>query len=150
MEHDRLVEKSKALNKIINGNMTSIKSCSQEFINTNSDISNETGKGTLNVAMKAPISQRLAGFNDDMNRNLIVMRNNLTVLMNGIKNDINNITKLVTLNKNDKGNTNAFSTEDTGYSQHIQDGLKDKISLRSEDPFRAFDWPDRQKERNMD
>ena len=130
--------------------MTSMKSCRQEFINKNSDISNETGKGISNVAMKAPMSQRLAGVNHDMNRNFMVMRNNLTVLMNGINNDTNNIAKFVTLNENDKGNTNAFSREDIGYSQHIQDGLKDKINLRSEDSFRAFDWPDRQKVQNMD
>ena len=149
-ELDELVEKSKALTKIINGDMTLMKSCSQEFINTNSDISNETAKGILNVAIQAPMSQRLAEVNDDINRNFMVMRSNLTVLMNGINNDINNITKFVTLNENDKRNTNASSRKDLGYSQHIQGDLKDEVRLRSEDSVKVFDWSDKQKQRKMD
>ena len=149
-EHDKAIGKSMSPSKIINGNITLMKRCSQEFINTNSDILNETAKGILNVAMKAPMSKRLAGVNDEINQNLMTMKNNLTVLMNGINNDINNITKFVTLNEKDKENMNPFSRENLGYARHIQDDSKYEIDLRGEESFRTFDWSDKQKERKMD
>ena len=149
-EHDKAIGKSMSPSKIINGNITLMKRCSQEFINTNSDILNETARGILNVAMKAPMNKRLAGVNDKINQNLMTMKNNLTVLMNGINKDINNITKFVTLNEKDKENMNPFSRENLGYARHIQDDSKYEIDLRGEESFRTFDWSDKQKERKMD
>lgn len=148
-EQDKAIEKSMVSSKIINGNITLVKSCSQEFINTNSDILNETAKGILNVATKAPMSQRLAGVNDEIAPNLMTMRNNLTLLINGINNDINNITKFVTLKENDKENMNPFSRKNLGYAQHIKNDSKDEIDLRVEESFETFDGPDKRKERKV-